>query len=224
MTVPNRDGIGGGTLLGMPAPRAHRNTAASADESALLADLLAGDAAATERFVRETTPRALAVARRIVANEADLNDAVQEAYAAFFRALPGFQGASRLTTWLHRIVVNAALMRRRSAGRQREVSIDALLPQFYEDGHRVDPRPAPQRSADELVANDELRTRVREFIERLPDEYREVIWLRDIEELDTATTAALLGDTPGAIKTRLHRARQALRTLLENELPDVVQP
>lgn len=186
-------------------------------EADLLGLLQLGDPAATERFVREHTGRCLAVARRVLSNEADAMDAVQDAFASFFRALPTFNAQSRLSTWLHRIVVNAALMRRRARARRPEVAIEDLTPKYAGDGHRVDPQPAWQASAEELAASAEVREIVRDRIAQLPDEYRNVIWMRDIEGLDTHQTAEALGATPGAIKTRLHRARQALRTLLESE-------
>jgi len=83
------------------------------DEDLLLARLRAGEEAAFEQLVRAQSGRMLAVARRLLGNEEDARDAVQEAFAAAFRSVAGFSGSSRLSTWLHRIVVNAALMKLR---------------------------------------------------------------------------------------------------------------
>ena len=152
--------------------------------------------------------------RRILRQEEDARDAVQDAFLAAFRSAGRFEGAARLSTWLHRIAVNAALMKMRSRRRRPEESIEDLLPQFLEDGHHVrDPREwcAPPEA---LLQRREDRDFVRGCIDRLPDEYRTVLVLRDIEELDTAETAQVLGLTEAAVKTRLHRARQALRGLL----------
>ena len=187
------------------------------DDVELLARLQAGDDRACESFVRSETPKAQATARRMLRSDSEAQDAVQEAFLSFFRSLGSFKGDARLTTWFYRIVVNACLMRRRSQGRRHELNIDELLPTFYPDGHRRDPHPAWQMNVDDLVANEEVRRLVREKIDLLPEDYRNVLLLRDIEEMDTAEAAAVLGDSPGAIKTRLHRARQALRTLLEKE-------
>jgi RNA polymerase sigma-70 factor (ECF subfamily) len=186
------------------------------DEAELLAGLRAGDGRAYEALVRRHGGRMLAVARRLLRNEDEAEDAVQEAFLAAWRALPAFEGQSRLGTWLHRIVVNAALMRLRSRRRRPEASIDELLPRFDEDGHRLDAGPPPA-SADALLEHAELRAAVRRCIDLLPDSHRTVILLRDIEELDTKTVAALLEISEAAAKVRLHRARQALRTLLERE-------
>lgn len=197
---------------------ANSPAAAPSDEDELLAALRAGDAAAFETLVRSCTPRLLVVARRLLANEEEARDAVQEAFIAAFRSIRTFAGQSRLSTWLHRIVVNACLMRLRGRGRRPEESIEPLLPKFLEDGHHATPVTDWSLNAHRALEREETRAAVRGSIARLPDSLRNVLILRDIEELDTAETAQALGLTPGAVKIRLHRARQALRTLLEGRL------
>jgi RNA polymerase sigma-70 factor (ECF subfamily) len=155
------------------------------------------------------------VARRFLRTEEDSADAVQDAFLSAFRSLEGFAGNSALGTWLHRIVVNVCLMRLRARSRSREVRIDHLLPTFDETGHHSQPVRAWEDDALARLTRAETRAYVRACIDRLPDPYREVLVLRDIEELDTEQTAQHLGINVGAVKTRLHRARQALRTLLE---------
>jgi RNA polymerase sigma-70 factor (ECF subfamily) len=183
-------------------------------ELVLLARLRQQDQAACEELVRSHSGRLLSVARRILRNEEDARDAVQEGFMSAFRALPNFNGQSRLSTWLHRIVVNAALMKIRTRTRRPEESIDDLLPRFLDDGHHAEPT-SDWVSANELIEQREIRDRVRAAIDRLPDSYRTVLVLRDIEELDTSETACALGLTPNTVKIRLHRARQALAKLLE---------
>ncbi len=189
----------------------------AAAECSLLARLRAGDDDAFAQLVSEQGPRLLAVARRFFPSEEDAQDVVQEAFLNAFKSLNHFAGEARLSTWLHRIVVNAALMRLRSRRRRPETPIDDLLPRFDDTGHRMDVMPAWENDdpADELQA-DEQRRAVRACIEQLPAHYREVIMLRDIEELDTLETARVLNITETTVKMRLHRARQALRTLIEN--------
>jgi RNA polymerase sigma-70 factor (ECF subfamily) len=196
--------------------RAAPEPAARDEERALLAALRAGSDAAYEALVRREGPRMLAVARRLLGDGEDARDAVQEAFVSAFRSIGSFAGESRLSTWLHRIVVNAALMKLRTRRRKPEQPIDDLLPRFEADGHRRDPG-RPWQPAERLERR-ETRTRVREAIARLPESYRTVLLLRDIEELDTAEVAELLGVSTGVVKTRLHRARQALRTLLDPHL------
>lgn len=158
--------------------------------------------------------RMLSVCRRILRNDEEAKDAVQEAFVSAFRGLKNFEGTSQLGTWLHRIAVNASLMRLRSRKRRPEESIDDFQPTFKDDGHaRIEPRDWSP-SADQLVQSRETRDFVRGCIDQLPDSYRVVLLLRDIEEHDTAETAEILGVTDGVVKVRLHRARHALRRLL----------
>ncbi len=185
------------------------------DEVGLLASLRTGDAAAFEGVVRTYGGRLLAVARQVLGSEEDAHDALQEAFITAFRAIDRFEGKSKLSTWLHRIVVNAALMRLRTKRRKREQSIDDLLPTFLADGHENRPTPEWNQSALAGIERKETQAAVRAMIDRLPDDYRTVLLLRDIQELDTAEVASLLGITEGNVKVRLHRARQALKTLLE---------
>jgi RNA polymerase sigma-70 factor (ECF subfamily) len=184
------------------------------NEAVLLDRLRRHEPAACEELVRSQTGRLLSVARRMLRNEDDARDAVQEGFMSAFRALPDFNGTCKLSTWLHRIVVNAALMKIRTRSRRPEDSIDDLLPHFVEDGHHAEPT-SHWTNATELIEQRETRERVRAAIDRLPDSYRVVLLLRDIEEMDTAETAAALNLTPNTVKIRLHRARQALAKLLE---------
>jgi len=184
-------------------------------DSDLVAALKAGEGAAFEQLVRRYGPALLAVARQILSSDDDAQDAMQDAFLTAFRAIGSFEGKSRLSTWLHRVTVNAALMRLRSRKRKREQSIDELLPQFIPDGHRQNPGPAWNQTALAGIEQKETQALVRASIDRLPADYRTVLLLRDIQELDTATVAELLGISEGNVKVRLHRARQALRTLLE---------
>jgi RNA polymerase sigma-70 factor (ECF subfamily) len=187
-------------------------------DAALLARLRAGEEGACEDLVRRHAGRMLAVARRLLRSEDDSADAVQEAFLSAFRSLDHFEGLSSLGTWLYRIVVNACLMKLRARYKRREVPLDDLLPAFDEAGRHARPVRRWAEPAPALLARAETRARVRACIDRLPEGYRTVLLLRDIEELDTEETARLLGIAGGAVKTRLHRARQALRTLLAPRL------
>lgn len=189
-------------------------------EAALLAALKAGDEGAFERLVRENTPRMLAVARRFFSTESDAEDAVQEAFLSAFKALDRFEGGSKLSTWLHRITVNASLMKLRARKSRPEKSIEEMLPAFSSDGQRHDHKRGWRRTPEQLLSDNETAKIVRAKIDELPADYREVLLLRDIEELDTAAAAEVLGISREAVKTRLHRARQALRHLLADVLKD----
>jgi RNA polymerase sigma-70 factor (ECF subfamily) len=188
---------------------------ADAEEQALLAGLRAGSEDAFETLVRTTGARLLAVARRIVGSEEDARDVLQESYASAFKSIGRFEGNAKLSTWLHRIVVNMSLMRLRTRKRKPEESIEPLLPTFKDDGHQVNAAVEWSDGADVALERAETRAFVRAQIDTLPDTYRTVLLLRDIEEMSTSDVAAMLGTTENAVKIRLHRARQALRALLD---------
>ncbi|MEO8499328.1 MAG: sigma-70 family RNA polymerase sigma factor [Vicinamibacteria bacterium] len=194
--------------------------APSIPEAQLLAALRSGHEQAFETLVRAHSGRMLSVCRRILRSDEEAKDAVQEAFVSAFRGIAKFEGTCQLGTWLHRIAVNASLMRLRSRKRRPEESIDDLLPTFRDDGHaRVEPRDFSP-SALQMVETRETRDYVRACIDRLPEMYRTVLLLRDIEELDTSEAAETLGVTEGVVKVRLHRARHALRRLLSERSED----
>jgi RNA polymerase sigma-70 factor (ECF subfamily) len=188
------------------------------DEAHLLERLRGGEDAAYEELVRTHGGRLLAVARRFLRNEEEARDAVQDAFLSAFRNIDGFEGQARLSTWLHRIVVNASLMKLRTRRRRPELPIEDLLPGFLEDGHMTEPASAWRKGGEDEAERNQLRALVLEKIQELPEGYRNVLLLRDIEDLDTEETAEQMGISKGAVKTRLHRARQALRGLLEPHL------
>ena len=183
------------------------------DEADLVARIRAGEDRAFEQLVRAYGPRLFAVARRFFRSEDDTADAVQDAFISAFKSMDSFEGTSRLTTWLHRIVVNACLMKLR--GRREHVSIESLLPNFMSDGHHATaPRSWDEHDGLFHASAAETRAVVRACIDELPEPYRTVLILRDIDEIDTREAAELLNCTIANVKTRLHRARQALRALL----------
>jgi RNA polymerase sigma-70 factor (ECF subfamily) len=193
---------------------AHTAAARNSHDAELIDGLRAGDEGAYEQLVQEYSGRMLAVARRLLPNEEDCADAVQDAFVSAFQAIHTFRETSRISTWLHRILVNVCLMKRRSQARRCTVSMDAVWPVVEELGEVRQKVPTGGFSVARQLDQDETRQRIRACIDRLPDEYRQVVVLRDIEELDTRQTARRLGVSTAAVKTRLHRARQVLRGLL----------
>lgn len=196
-------------------PQARTDT----EDPALLARLRTGEEAAFSELIQKQGPAMLAVCRRLLGHEEDAREAVQEALLSAFKALPGFQGEARLSSWLHRIAVNAALMRRRAIGRRREELSEAefedLLPRFTPGGHHAEAPRAWAEPADVEAQRCEDRELLRRAIDRLPETYQIALVLKDLEELETEAIAEHLGITVNATKIRVHRARQALRTMLD---------
>jgi len=187
-------------------------------DAALVARLKAGDPDAFETMVRTMGGRMLSVTRRMLGDEEAARDAVQDAFLSAFRSLDGFDGHSQLSTWLHRIVVNAALMKIRTRQRRPEQPLEPLLPTFADDGHHAEPVSSWGESPERMLEQQETRALVRAAIASLPHSYRAALLLRDIEGLSTHEAAVALGITDNALKLRLHRARQALTTLLRAKL------
>jgi RNA polymerase sigma-70 factor (ECF subfamily) len=154
------------------------------------------------------------IARRYLKSPADVADVVQESFIAVFEGIDRFAGQAQLRTWMHRIVVNKALMRLRTQKRHGEVAIDDLLPRFLPDGHQALETQPWRPGADAELVSRHTQAQVRRAIDQLPEAYRTVLLLRDIDEIESSEAAQLLGITEGALRVRLHRARQALRGLL----------
>jgi RNA polymerase sigma-70 factor (ECF subfamily) len=190
-------------------------TPSKACDASLVARLRAGEDEAFEELVREHGGRMLAVTRRILGSDDEAQDALQEAFLSAFKALGRFREGAQLGTWLHRIAVNAALMRLRSTRRRGEREIAELLPSFVEDGHQLREPVAWSAEPDAPVVREETRALVRGCIDRLPENHRVALVLRDIEGLENEEIADRLGLTVNATKIRIHRARQALRALLD---------
>jgi RNA polymerase sigma-70 factor, ECF subfamily len=189
------------------------------EEGTLIDGLRNGDEQAFETLVRKFGPRLLAKARRYLRSEDDACDVLQDTFLRAFKSIHTFKGESQLSTWLHRILVNSALMHLRAGRRYAatpEADIQQLLPRFNAAGHWIDQRNSalPAHVCFEIA---ETRTMVRRCIERLPDSYRVILNLRDIDELCIEEVASLLGLTATNVKVRLHRARQALKGLIERE-------
>src|SRR5436309_1962203 len=149
----------------------------------LLEGLRRGDERSYEILDRRYGGRMLRVARRLLRIEEDAEDVVQEAFLSAFRSIDRFRGDSALSTWLHRIVVNAALMKLRRSSSRPEVRVEDCLPTFDAKGRYAKPVELWSAPADSLLLREETRARVRERVATLPPKYSEVVALRDIDGL-----------------------------------------
>lgn len=194
-----------------------------ASEPTLVQAAAQGDPEAFEALVRPHLGMLFRVIDRILGNEAESQDALQDALLTLHRELPGFQGASKFSTWAYRICVNQALMARRKRVRRREDAIEDLMPRFGDDGHHMNVDALLEWSEDAealmKVEQEELKARVRQGLDRLSDDQRAVFVLRDLEGWDTEEIASHLGITRELARQRLHRARLAMRALLPDFAP-----
>ena len=190
--------------------------AAETSDEALAARAAAGDEPAFETLVVRYQARVYRLACRLTGNDGDAPDALQETFLQVYRNLATFRGDSRFSTWLYRIATNAALMQRRARARRPAESLEVFLPRFDADGrHAATPSELQVASrAEDLLDRRLLAERARAGIERLPELYREAFVLRDLEEMETAEVAAVLGLDPAAVRQRVHRARLMLRGYL----------
>lgn len=184
-------------------------------QEALLSSLRRREEKAFEAVVLRYGPRLRATALRLLQNDADANDVVQDTFLLALRGLDRFKGQSEFGTWLHRIAVNSALMKLRSRSRSPEqVQIHDLLPRFGDGGNHLEPAIRLRDLPDERTAREESVALVRKCIGQLPERYRTALLLRDIEGLEYKEISDVLGLTLNATRIRIHRARQALRKLL----------
>lgn len=181
----------------------------------MLQALLDRNPVATETFVRAHSGWMLALSRRIVADAGLAEDVVQTAFGKIFEKLETFDGRATLKTWMYRIVVNEALMLTRRRSRQAELPIDPLLPQFDANGCRLGPDLGDTKTPEYLLQQSQTADTVKALIGQLPEKYRITLLLRDIEGLPTDEVATILDISEANVKVRLHRARAALKKLIE---------
>ncbi|MEM6647988.1 MAG: sigma-70 family RNA polymerase sigma factor [Bacteroidota bacterium] len=195
-------------------PAGSSNEAADFDVQALRR----GDAKAFEALVRSETPRLFRMIVRMIRDEDDAKSVLQETFLQAYQRIDTFRGDSKVTTWLYAIGLNQARAYLRKAKRYatlEEQDLERLQPNFRKG--RYDPQPVAWDPGKITELNERQRL-VHAAIDQLPPDYKQVVLLRDIEGLSTDEAAQIVGVSPGALRVRLHRARQALRTLLERHM------
>ena len=177
--------------------------------------LLAGDKAAFEKVILKESPRLFRMIMRIVQDEDEARSVMQETFLQAYKRLSTFRRESKFSTWLYAIGLNlarASLRKLKRFDTLDEEAIDRMQPVFsngmYADSYE---RWNPQKIAEKQ----ERKDLVHKAIDQLPADYRSIVTLRDIEELSTSEVAEILEISEGAVRVRLHRARQALRKLLD---------
>ena len=198
------------------------------EETRLVDRLRGGDATALEGLMREYASRVYRLAFGITRNHGDAEEVVQDVFLTLATKSAMFEGRAALGSWVYRITTNAALNKRRGKRREVETSLEEHLPAFMADGHREGDRSFlladwSQNPERELLSGEARRTLER-ALDALPDRYRAVLVLREVEELANEEVAELLGESVGSVKSRLHRARQALREQLTRTLAAAERP
>lgn len=170
----------------------------------------------SEQIVREHIGWMLSLAKRTLGGDQDAaEDAVQDAFVSAFRAIDSLKEPGSIKPWLHRITVNAALTKLRQKKRQAEQPIDEFLPEFDQNDCRLEERWSYLARLEDVQGNQERLDMLSSAFSSIPETYRIVLQLRDIEGYDTLEVADLLEISESNVKVRLHRARSALKKLIE---------
>lgn len=191
-------------------------------EQSLVARAKAGDQTAFEELIRAYEPRIYNLLLRMTSNPAEAGDLFQETFLSAWKNLSRFQGKAAFSTWLYRIAFNAALMRKRKR-KLATVSLDAPL---NEDGSAKNLDFIQDWSDNPLASleNLELRDRLNRSLEQLPEKYRSVLILSDLQGLPNAEIAQITEQSLASVKSRLHRARLFMRDQLSEYFKEHEQP
>jgi RNA polymerase sigma-70 factor (ECF subfamily) len=180
-----------------------------------------GDAAAFESLMRQQNGRLFRVARGILRNDAEAEDALQDAYIDAFRHLSSFRRESSLATWLTRIVINHALMRLRKSRRDRTVVSIGGEAEGEREGGEGDVRDDQAEPPPVATFRQEIRHLLERRLDELPVSFRTVFIMRDVNEMNVEETAEALGIPSATVRTRLFRARALLREALAKDIDSV---
>ncbi len=176
-----------------------------------------GDYDAFERLVRRFRDRVFRLARGMATSDAEAEEVVQEAFLNIFRKMGTFRGQSSVASWVYRVAANAALMQLRRARRKPHLSIEDNRQDFSEDGTALASSFGDwAKQPEESLLSRELGDSIEGAISELPEKYRLVLLLRDVEGLSNEEVANTLGVTVPTVKSRLHRSRLFVRGQLED--------
>ena len=200
-------------------------------ENELIDELIKSNNLAYESLVRQYSPKMYAVARRFFYIDDDAQECLQKAFIQVFKNIASFKKNSNLSTWLHRITVNEALMMLRQRKRHNTTSLESFTQHYNEYGERTVFSDHVDQNLSQSLGNNiemifeksETKISLTDIIYQLPEKYCNVILLRDIQEMSTRDTAELLEISEASVKTQLHRARLLLKAILEQEDRDSLE-
>jgi RNA polymerase sigma-70 factor, ECF subfamily len=184
-------------------------------ELTLVGRLRAGDQSALESLMKQYASRVYRLAYGITRNAGDAEEVVQDTFLTLFQKIHTFEGRAALGSWLYRVATNAALMKRRGLRGEREVSLEARLPTYQDNGRRAGDRSLLMadwsQNPEASLLSRETQAIVNQAIDALPEQFRAVLLLRDIEGLSNEEVAGIVGESVAAVKSRVHRGRMAFR-------------
>lgn len=181
-------------------------------DSVLVENLRAGSMAAFEEIIERYEAKVFNLAMRFTRNQEDAEEVLQDVFSTIYAKIDGFRGQSAFSSWLYRIIVNAAFMKLRKRKQQPAVALEDLLPAVRQRCLEGDA--SAQGRSDSITLNRELRHILEQAIGRLPEDYRAVFILRDVDGLSNQEVGQILNLTVPAVKSRLHRSRLMLRKKL----------
>ena len=181
------------------------------EDQKLVEALQRGEPGAVEALLDRYGGWIYRVARRLLNDPRDVEEVTQDVLLTVVRKIQTFKGEAAFSSWLYRIAVNAAYQRLRAKRARPEVSLEPFLPVFDDEGRYIEPVVDWSSKLNDPAVAEETRAAIERSLSRLPEEYRVVIQLHDVEELPNEEVAATLGLTVAAVKSRVHRARLFLR-------------
>jgi len=178
----------------------------------------AGDALAFEEIIARYESKVMSLALRFTRNQEDAEEVMQDVFTTVYRKIDGFRGQSAFSSWLYRIVVNAAFMKLRKRKQSQTVSIDDLSPAIKQ--YCIDRETFSGTYSQNVAVSHEMQAVIQNAVNRLPDQYRAVFVLRDVDGLSNQETGEILNLSIPAVKSRLHRSRIMLRKKLQRYYED----
>lgn len=177
-----------------------------------------GDTLAFEEIISRYESKVMSLALRFTRNQEDAEEVMQDVFTTVYRKIEGFRGQSAFSSWLYRIVVNAAFMKLRKRKQNQTVSMDDLSPAIKQ--YCIDRDALSGTYSQNIAISHEMQAVIQNAVNRLPDQYRAVFVLRDVDGLSNQETGEILNLSIPAVKSRLHRSRIMLRKKLQRYYED----
>ena len=189
-------------------------------DDTLIEQFVAGCSMSFEELINRYETKVHNLAMRLTRNAEDAEEVLQDVFVTVYRKIDGFEGKAKFSSWLYRITVNAAFMKLRKRKQEQSVSLDDMLPHLHSKA--LVQKNAFGAHSDSLAMNNEIREALEGAINRLPEDYRAVFILRDIDGLSNKEVGEILDLSIPAVKSRLHRSRLMLRKRLRRFYEDYV--